>query len=692
MKVSSQRRIQVLFIWWFGIAVELCFLLGASSENISFRKSLRENLQSTSDYFPVTVNNTHNNKQVMQVIIDNGIVSVTLANPEGYVLGISYSGINNLLDTKLDENNRGYVDVVWNEPGKQATSDDSQRVHGTNFSVIAADENIAEVSFLRTWTSSTTDSSVPINIDKRYILRRGDSGFYSYVIFDRPAGFPGAEVAQIRFVYKLRKDRFHYMAISDTRQRYMPTVNDRKNAQRLAYPEAVRITHPSSAQFMGEVDDKYQYSCENKDNTVQGWIAQDSEANVGIWLITPSNEFRNGGPIKQDLTSHVGPTLLNMFVSTHYAGKHVTISFEQGETYKKVFGPFYTYLNSAPSNAQFGSLWSDAVRQKSNEVQSWPYGFPQSKDFIPSNKRGSVQGLLQIQDRFIKRVGSQPAINAYVGLALPGKAGSWQKESKGYQFWTQTDGKGYFVIKNIVPGEYNLYAWVPGFIGNYKYEATIIITPGRSITLNSLVYSPPRNGPTLWEIGIPDRSAAEFYVPDPEPTLWNNLYKKDIKEKFRQYGLWSRYSDLYPNNDLVYTVGVSDYRKDWFFAHVTRSSGKTYIPTVWQIIFELQNNNLRGNYTLQLALASAAEAEVQVRINDPGAKSPLFTTRLIGDDNAIARHGIHGLYWLYSIRIPSSKLVKGKNTIYLKQSRAGSPFVGVMYDYIRLESPPTVGA
>jgi len=31
---------------------------------------------------------------------------------------------------------------------------------------------------------------------------------------------------------------------------------------------------------------------------------------VGFWLITPSNEFRSGGPFKQNLTSHVGPTTL----------------------------------------------------------------------------------------------------------------------------------------------------------------------------------------------------------------------------------------------------------------------------------------------------------------------------------------------------------------------------------------------
>lgn len=52
----------------------------------------------------------------------------------------------------------------------------------------------------------------------------------------------------------------------------------------------------------------------------------------------------------------------------------------------------------------------------------------------------------------------------------------------------------------------------------------IYVKTGCDIDLGDLVYEPPRDGPTLWEIGIPDRSAAEFYVPDPNPKYINKLY------------------------------------------------------------------------------------------------------------------------------------------------------------------------
>lgn len=45
-------------------------------------------------------------------MMDNGIVQVTLSNPEGIVTGIRYNGIDNLLEIRNDEDNRGYVQLA----------------------------------------------------------------------------------------------------------------------------------------------------------------------------------------------------------------------------------------------------------------------------------------------------------------------------------------------------------------------------------------------------------------------------------------------------------------------------------------------------------------------------------------------------------------------------------------------------
>lgn len=77
---------------------------------------------------------------------------------------------------------------------------------------------------------------------------------------------------------------------------------------------------------------------------------------------------------------------------------------------------------------------------------------------------------------------------------------------------------------------------------------------------------------------------------------------------------------------------------------------------------------------------------MKIRVNDANA-SQLFTSGLIGRDNSIARHGIHGLYWLFNVEVAGSKLVEGENTLFLTQPRSTSPFQGIMYDYIRFEAP-----
>ncbi|THG07287.1 hypothetical protein TEA_001877 [Camellia sinensis var. sinensis] len=564
--------------------------------------------------------------QDRHVVIDNGIVQVTLSNPGGIVTGIRCNGIDNLLEIINDETNRGYWDVVWNALDGSGKSGIFEVIKGTKFEVIVETEEQVEVSFSRPWDPSLQGKLVPLNIDKRFILLRGCSGFYSYAIYEHVGlpEWPAFSLGETRIAFKLRKDKFHYMAVSDDRQRFMPLPDDRMpgRGRALAYPEAVLLINPVEPELKGQVDDKYQYSCENKDLRVHGWISTDPPA-VGFWQITPSDEFRSGGPIKQNLSSHVGPTCLAMFFSSHYAGDDLTPKFGQGEAWKKVFGPVFIYLNSAMDGDDPFTLWEDAKNQMLVEVQSWPYSFPASEDFPSSDQRGSISGRLLVRDRYMSN-DYISANGAYVGLAPPGDVGSWQRECKDYQFWTRADENGYFSINDVRTGDYNLYAFVPGFIGDYRNDVLVTITTG-----------------------IPDRSAAEFYIPDPDPEYISRLFVDP------------------PNR---------------------RKSDNTYQGTTWQIKFNLDNVDQSGSYKLRVAVASATLAELQVRVNDPNTNNrPLFSSGLFGRDNAIARHGIHGLYWLYNVDVASGLLVKGDNTVYLTQPRSQSPWQNIMYDYIRLE-------
>ncbi|XP_047973030.1 rhamnogalacturonate lyase B-like isoform X2 [Salvia hispanica] len=615
------------------------------------------------------------------VHLDNGIVKLTLVKPSGTIAKVGYQEVENILDNRHTETRRGYWDMVW----VKSNTSQYEAIHCTSFNVIAQTEDRIEVSFTSTWNVSRGENVAPLNIDKRYIVLRGVSGFYSYAIFEHLKGWPAVDIGEARIVFKLDENMFRHMIISDDMQREMPSANDRKRGRTLDFKEAVVLENPGNPALQGEVDDKYQYSCNTKDNRVHGWIS--SESKVGFWVIRPSDEFQGGGPLKRDLTSHASSTSLAMFLSSHYVGVNVRV--RNGEAWKKVLGPVFIYLNSRINKTKPNTLWEDAKTQMMKEIKKWPYDFPASTDYVHADQRGTITGRLLVRDNYLNRGKTVPAKFAYVGLAAPGYAGSWQRESKGYQFWTQTDETGSFTITSVRAGKYNLYAWVPTVVGDFKHKFNILIKQGSIVELGDVVYTPPRNGPTLWEIGIADRTAAEFYIPDPDPTLVNKLFINHT-DKYRQYGLWERYAHLYPDQDLTYIVGKSDYRKHWFFAHVNRKVKRGYKPATWKIIFDATNVTRGANYTLRLALASAQCANIQVWINDdPNGNLPHFETGRIGKDNAIARHGIHGLYWLYSIKVDGFKLVHGTNTIYLKQSLQFGAFNSVLYDYIRLEAPTT---
>ncbi|KAK2975649.1 hypothetical protein RJ640_000674 [Escallonia rubra] len=686
-----------MFVDWL-IFVLLLSVTACYAKNPS-RWSPGTNSQGINSSPPVQLRRVDND----HVVMDNGLLNVTLSTPTGFVTAIQFNGMYNVLEYRNKESKRGYWDVVWSKPGSRANIFDV--LPGTQYKVIAEDENRIEVSFIKTWNSSSLDNEIPLNIDKRFIMLRGSPGFYSYAIFEHFEGLPAVNIAESRMAFQLQQDWFHYMALSDARQKFMPSPWDRAAGKVLDYPEAVLLKNSADSSI--------------SDNRVSGWVS--TKKSVGFWVIIPSDEFRAGGPVKQDLTSHVGPTTLAPFLTGHYAGNGLTLTLQDGEPWKKVFGPVFIYLNSGKPNNDPRTLWDDAKKQMLIETKSWPYDFPLSQDFPHANQRGTMSGRLLVRDRYISRVLIN-ASSAHVGLAPPGEAGSWQRDTRGYQFWNQTDLEGNFMIRGVRPGTYNLYGWVPGFIGDYKCALPVNMSAGDDIQLGDIEYNPPSNGFTIWEIGIPDRTAAEFFVPNPRKTLMTYL-SSSSSDRFRQYGLWDRYTDLYPKEDLVYTVGASNYSKDWFFAHVTRDLGnKTYVPTTWRIVFNLPKVVPTRNYTLQLALASATAARLQSLgtmsrdflsksssysiltiihvmlttfhqcypkgwINDQNAKRPHFDTRLIGKDNSIARHGIHGLYWLYSFNVPGYQLHKGTNTIFLRQAFGSSPFFGVMYDYIRLEAP-----
>ncbi len=424
---------------------------------------------------------------------------------------------------------------------------------------------------------------------------------------------------------------------------------------------------------------KYDYSADLGDLDTWGWSS--TTQNTGIWITAPSKEFYSGGPMHRELICHASRILLNMFGGTHY-GMGGDGRIAVGEDWQKTYGPFLIYCNkTAPSDkSAYMTLWKDAIAQAKKEQSAWPYSWFTDSSYSKEAGRGTVTGRLLINDP--SNHSAKPG-NMWIGLALAppaeGSVADFQKGSKGYQFWVKTGDKGDFLIPHVLPGVYNLYAFGPGAAGQLKKEGFVMVTPGKTVALGRLEWTPDRTAPTVWEIGIPDRSAAEFKH---GKDWWTGHDYPDTR--------WARfmdYKDEFPN-DIVYTIGQSNWSTDWNYVQQYNMVGLTNqsAPPEWKVKFDLANApTTNTTAAVYIAVASAFRAALRVSVNGTDI-TPGTGVYPPNPSNATIRKGIHGAFGDLRLTFPSELLHAGVNEVSFTLLNHGGD---IQYDYLRLEAQGT---
>jgi rhamnogalacturonan endolyase len=417
------------------------------------------------------------------------------------------------------------------------------------------------------------------------------------------------------------------------------------------------------------------------EHPVYGWSSTTEK--LGFWLINPSFEYLSGGPTKveflchRDTTPVAAPCVLNYWRSSHYGGAFVTVG--EGESWTKVVGPFYLYVNSVGDPQ---ALWNDALARSAQVSAAWPFYWVGGVDYPHEAERAAVRGQIVLRDSYSSAAGTP---NLLVGLAHPAYAATgaragaprpidWQTDAKHYQFWTRGDEQGRFLIPDVRPGRYTLHAMADGVLGEFVSSSDITIESGRSLDLGTLSWTPLRYGKPLWEIGIPNRTASEFFK----------------GEEYADPAISLKYATLFAD-DVNYVIGKSDFRKDWFFQHVPHNEdpGARPVPyagvrgsgraTPYSITFHLSDAP-RGTATLRLAICGTGARALDVAVNDrPAGRVDRLLT-----DGAIARHSIQGLWYERTLAFDASLMKSGSNVLKLIVP-AGPLNNGVIYDYVRLE-------
>ena len=335
---------------------------------------------------------------------------------------------NGLIDLKFDSYGRVYslrydeIDLIGSE-GKSYFS----YYAGTYYSatpsslrLVRKSRDLAEIVY--------SCNNGPLKIDMHYVMLSGVKGFYCFAVLRSLNEIDNLE--EVRYVFRLDPNTFTYGYVAE-REGSMVAPEILKASSKI---QDATYRLPD-----GSLYTKYDWATYVADDSVHGVWGDD----FGTWVISASDEYLNGGPLKQELmveSTTTTPIILKMLQGAHFGagGQQVHVGWE------KLYGPFLFYVNKGDKQ----TTYLDAQQKASEEIKSWPYHWMDHPLF--PLERSMVSGRLVIGEGI-----SQDS--AMVVLAQPDE--EIYRQGKEYIFWTETDSNGYFTLPHVRPGQYTLYAY-----------------------------------------------------------------------------------------------------------------------------------------------------------------------------------------------------------------------------------------
>ena len=654
--------------------------------------------------------------------LDNGIVKLAVAKRDGNISSLVYHGVS--IITRGRE---------WEQTPSGAVTSTVTIDPATNGG------ERAEVAVKGVNSGGTGGRGGGMDIETRVTMERGTSGFYTYDEYNHKASYPFVHVGENRFILEDINPDFDWLSVDKDRNMLMSKEPEDHTIH------AKEQSIYTSGIYANSVEHKYSYNALMYKLQAWGWSS--TKDHIGVYFINPSTEYIVGGPERLDLIDHMTAPgaasyqaiILDYWTSGHYAGG-ASNSIPAGEEWRHVVGPIFVYFNRIadpkdPSQAELDkltatsgsgmpavptvwhdnslALWDDAVAKSKEVKAAWPYSWVEGVDYLHKAERGTVTGQLVLND---PQATSKSLPNLNVGLTPPNYQGNaspragngnivtWPHDGEHYQFWTVGTADGRFTLSNVRPGTYVLRAFANGVLGEFDRTAKVTVEAGKTVDLGKLEWQPVRYGKQIWEIGYPDRTADKFFKGDGD-----------------NYWLWGwglRYSGLFPN-DITYTIGKSDYRKDWFFQEVPHSDTEAWknpaakdpynqrfgwvaLPTgtkdpwsewghgratTWTVKFNMPKAS-KGTAVLRVALAGADGGNG----TDPSVAGNLsigLNGQTVGTIHTIATNALRyntnkGVWNQYIQKFDASLLKPGENEMTFTVP-AGDVTTGVVWDYLRLE-------
>lgn len=586
------------------------------------------------------------------VILKNGIIEAKIDKNTSNLVSMKVNGVETLYVTTSTSRTGGYYDFV--------TSQGFEQISGATFSIKEETADYIDISLFRPYTPGINVTRCDVDI--HYVLKKGDAGLYTYSILKHKATYPDFDMGSWRQVLWIDNTVTDRICVNDLKTWDMPQPTDTWSPTSIA--EIIKI---ESGVRAGKYDGKYQFS--ESLYSLKAYGHSTNKNSLGIWAVTGNHEYFSGGPTSQDLNSAAG--IIHVLMNgVHY--NSIGFQVPQGEEWSKIYGPYLIYANQKTTAT---ANWDDAKARAEQDAAEWPFSWLTNTPEYPlAAGRGNITGNFSITDP------SKPEVNgggAWIGVTKlsPDSGGNWQFEEENYQYWVQTDASGNFNIKNVRPGTYTLFAYKDGTTGEYRQE-TVVVTAATTTNIGNINWAIPRNnGKIVFEIGAPNRTAAEYKFGD-----------FDYCEGFVEQKFATTFTNPIEYNveDKNWATALSYVHSGYFNTDGTRSVWD------WNINFNLTGTiPTTGNAKLTIAYASSDHAQNWIFINGTASSNRITPSTGYyppnGGGNAFLRQSNHAKYGLATFDIPYSKLKTGKNTLILKMPSTSSGSNHVMYDYISLE-------
>ena len=582
-----------------------------------------------------------------RIQMENGDIQLEIDKKNGRIIKIIYQG-----DDVLGNGGSGYM---------QSYDANGFFTPGPVDMIIAQhDENVLDIGF------SHRNSEFSIDYEFHYVLRPNESGFHNYIVYgydaEKDSRTERLRLSQLNYALRLDGNVYTHFYDGNTSGMF-PSLTEMKNSEKVM-DATYRLSN-------GDVYTKYGHSAlMDETHLLHGLMGQ----RHGAWIMMPTHEYLNATPIHSELTVHQGadtPLMLRHVQAGHQGVGSAFFSREEG-SWEKWGGPWFFYFNKG---GEMSDRLHDAQEVAEKLRNEWPFQWITDPRF--SANRGRLTGCLLDEN-------GKPVENARVVITQaakgekPGK--SWPLQWRGYRFFGWTDDQGCFDIKDIWPDQYDLYAVADEVSGYYaKYDLEIL--PGETADSGPLIWQMPPRGQLLWQIGTLDRSGKGF----------------GFSEQYREWGLWLKIQEKFPDGIIVYDADQNKTDELPFILAAYMKADETPYQPVLKIEFTVpETQTLEGNASLLLALADAIQhgsypfVDVSLVLNG----QPLATIQeKFQHGGAIHRSGIRGHCQEEEVSFPASLLNHGKNVFEIhivpcrtpRTSFIGAPYIAIMFDAIRLE-------